>query len=144
MKTLFRHRAHNHRQGFSLAELMVVILILGLLVTIVGRNVMGNLATSNQQVARVDINVLAKAIEDYRINNQRFPESLEELIEEDVNGHRFLRQTSVPKDPWRNEYFYEPPSSGSDPIIISYGRDGEPGGEGEDQDITYEDILEGR
>tara|TARA_R110002095_G_scaffold131090_5_gene113865 strand:+ start:340 stop:783 length:444 start_codon:yes stop_codon:yes gene_type:complete len=138
------HLSNTSRQsGFSLAELMVVIVILGLLATVVVPNVMGRLAQAEHQVAATTITGFADAAKAYKIQNRRWPETLEELTEEDENGHRYLEQASIPMDPWGNPYFYEPPSVGSTPIIISYGEGGEPGGEGSQRDVSYEQILGG-
>jgi general secretion pathway protein G len=137
------HSSSSRKAGFSLAELMVVIVILGLLATVVVPNVMGRLAQAEHQVAATTITGFADAAKAYKIQNRRWPETLEELTEEDQNGHRYLEQSSIPMDPWGNPYFYEPPAVGSTPTIISYGEGGEAGGEGSQRDVSYEMILGG-
>jgi general secretion pathway protein G len=139
-------RKHRRDGGFSLAELMVVVVIIGLLATLVMRNVMKNLADANLTKAKADIQTLAAACEEYAIDHgTRFPESLEELVTPNERGHRYLKQEVVPKDPWGNEYVYEPPNSASpDPLIYSLGKDGSRGGEGDDADISNKDILAGK
>ena len=131
------------RSGFSLAEMMVVIVIIGLLATLVVPQVMGRLFQSKREVAKANIVQFANSIEEYRRDNNSWPESLDDLCEEDMNGFRYQRQTEIPADPWGNPYFYEPPTSGQDPILICYGADGEEGGEQDGRDITYEAILAG-
>ena len=132
-----RTRKFTKQAGFSLAELMVVIVIIGLLVTLVLPNVIQKLATAQSTVARADISALDQALTEFAINNgNRFPESLEVLVMPDENGHTYLKQKKLPLDPWKNEYAYEPPGPGEPrPRIISYGKDGVPGGDGEDRDI---------
>ncbi len=125
------------RAGFTLAELMVVIVIIGLLATLVVPNVVRKLFVANEAKAKADIIALVNAIDGYAIENSgRYPESLEVLVTPDSNGHTYLNQETVPKDPWGNPYQFEPPTSGSDKFrVISYGKDGQPGGEGDDADI---------
>ena len=134
MKNLARRR--TGRQGFSLAELMVVIVIIGLLATLVVPNVVDKLFVANEKVAITDIMSIKQAIDTYAIeNNGRFPESLEALVTPDSSGRTYLDQETVPTDPWGNEYIYEPPAGGQKLRILTYGADGVPGGEGKDRDI---------
>ena len=130
--------------GVSLAELMVVIVILGLLATLVVPNVMKQLFTANKSIAQQDISAISQAITNFAIEHAgKYPERLEELITPDENGHSYLAgRTSVPKDPWKNEYVYEAPQAGQPFKVICYGRDGQPGGEGEDSDIDNISMLE--
>ena len=125
------------RQGFSLAELMVVIVILGLLATLVVPNVIRYLFKANTAVVKNDISTLCTAINTYAVENGGiFPDSLEVLVQPDENGKTYLQGfTTVPRDPWKNEYVYEPPDGTRDYRVISYGKDGQPGGEGEEADI---------
>lgn len=129
------------RSGFSLAELMVVIVILGLLATIVVPNVFKYLFQANSQVAKTDIMQISQAIDSWMImNGGKAPDDLQQLEQPDENGESFLKK--IPLDPWKNPYMYEPPMSGQRYRIISYGKDGVPGGEGQDADIDSESILE--
>lgn len=127
----------RRRAGFTLAEMMVVIVILGLLATLVVRNVMKNLSSAMGGKAQSDIVAIESALEEYAINNSgRYPDSLEPLVTPDVNGHTYLKGTVLPKDPWKNEYQYEPPGPGQPlPRIYTLGKDMQPGGEGDDRDI---------
>lgn len=135
-------RRRGRRAGFSLAELMVVIVIIGLLATVVVPNVVAKFSTAQITKATADIRQLQSAVEDFYINNSgRYPDSLEQLITPDANGRKFLDRDTVPKDPWGNEYVYYPPRGGEVSIeILSYGADGAQGGEGKDKDITLTDI----
>ncbi len=131
-----RLRAISAR-GFTLAELMVVIVIIGLLATLVVPNVVRKFFVAQNVKAKSDIVAIAQAIDSYAVeNNGRYPESLEALVTPDANGHTFLDQETVPIDPWGNPYVYEPPGPGQPkPRVISYGKNGIPGGEGDDADI---------
>jgi general secretion pathway protein G len=133
----YPHSNARRRAGFTLAEMMVVIVILGLLATLVVRNVMKNLSSAMGGKAQSDIVAIESALEEYAINNSgRYPDSLEPLVTPDVNGHTYLKGTSLPKDPWRNEYQYEPPGPGQPlPRIYTLGKDMQPGGEGDDRDV---------
>jgi general secretion pathway protein G len=144
MKTLRTARPSLLR-GFSLAELMVVIVIIGLLATLVVPNVLSRLTTGQVGKAKADIVAIEGAINEYAIRNMgRYPESLEALITPDESGLAYLDRESIPKDPWGVEYQYEPPGPGTVKFrVLSYGADGEPGGEGKDRDIDNVMIKEG-
>ncbi len=132
--------------GFSLAELMVVVVIIALLATLVVQNVMPMLVQSNITKAQADITTMRAALDNWAIQNGgKYPDSLEVLVTPDENGQTFLRdQTTVPLDPWKNPYVYEQPVGGSPVVIMSYGADGQPGGEGEDSDISNITMKEGK
>ncbi len=122
--------------GFTLVELMVVVVILGLLATLVAKNVIPYIFKSTVTVAKMDIKNIAEAVDLYRANNQgKLPESLEELVQPDENGQTYLKDmTEVPKDPWGNEYqLEEDPERKGGYIIRSFGPDKEPE---TDDDIT--------
>lgn len=133
------HAGTHARSGFSLAELMVVIVILGLLATLVVPNVMKQLFRANRETAKSDIASIAQAVTNYQVEHAgKSPERIEDLITPDESGHAYLSNyASAPKDPWKNEYVYQPPQSGQPFNVLSYGADGQPGGEGDDADIDY-------
>lgn len=137
--------ARGSRAGFSLAELMVVIVILGLIATIVVPNVLDRFTFAQKKIAEMDIGSLDSALDTYAIENGgKYPDSLEILVTPDENGRTFLKnKTSIPLDPWGNPYLYEPAQGGSLPKIISYGKDGQPGGEGDDADIDNVSMRNG-
>lgn len=139
MQTL--HRPRPDRAGFSLAELMVVIVILGLLATIVVPGVFKYLSQANVTVVKSDIGQITQAIDSYMIQNGgKAPDSLEVLEQLDENGNAYLKR--IPNDPWKNPYVYEPGVGAQPYRVISYGKDGAPGGEGENADIDNLTILE--
>jgi general secretion pathway protein G len=132
-----RRPAYRARAGFSLAELMVVIVILGLIATIVVPNLLGRFFVAQREKAKMDITQLVSAVTTYALeNNGKYPDSLDILVTPDENGNTYLAsRNTVPLDPWKNAYVYEPPGGGRPFRIISFGKDGQPGGEGEDADI---------
>jgi general secretion pathway protein G len=137
MKTqTLKQRRSSERQGFSLAELMVVIVIIGLLATAVVPRLMDRLLDAKWGKVKADLASIEQALTQFAINNGgTYPDSLEVLVEPDGNNRRYLDSTVVPKDPWGKEYGYEAPMGGMpDPRVICYGQDGSPGGEGDDRD----------
>ena len=125
------------QQGFSLAELMVVIVIIGLLVTIVVPNVLQKLNVAQGGTAKATIAAISGALDEYAVaNGGNYPESLEELVTPDENGYTYLKARRVPLDPWRQEFQYDPPSGSERRArVYTLGRDGSPGGTGDNADI---------
>jgi general secretion pathway protein G len=136
---------NTRRQGFTLVELMVVIVILGLLATLVVPKVVDKLGFANEKKAAADVTAIYNAVNEYALlNGGKFPDSLEALIAPDEHGRAILDREEVPTDPWGTPYFYEPPGPGQPkPRVGSYGKDGQPGGEGDDQDIDNVSVQSG-
>ncbi|MHC4892759.1 MAG: type II secretion system major pseudopilin GspG [Planctomycetota bacterium] len=136
-----RHKQSTPRSGFSLAELMVVIVIIGLLVGVVAPNVLGYLFRGQEARVKIDLNAIGNAIENYALDNGgRPPESLDQLVEPNPDtGEAYLKGSKIPVDPWGFEYQYEPPfSSGESFRLYSFGEDGQIGGVEKARDLTYE------
>lgn len=128
-----RRRFTPNEEGFSLVELMVVIVILGLLATIVIINVMPAADRAAMTKARADIATLEQGIELYRLDNLRYP-TTDEGLQALISG-RYIRR--LPNDPWGNPYQYEAPGPEGAPFqVASFGADGREGGTGEDADIA--------
>lgn len=128
-----RRRFIPNEEGFSLVELMVVIVILGLLATIVIINVMPAADRAAMTKARADIATLEQGIELYRLDNLRYP-TTDEGLQALLSG-RYIRR--LPNDPWGNPYQYSAPGPEGRPFqIASFGADGREGGTGEDADIA--------
>lgn len=132
-----RSTGRSPRAGFSLAELMVVIVIIGLLATLVIPNVISRLLSGQVGKAKADIITIETALNTYAVENGgRYPPNLEALVTPDENGNTYLDREQVPKDPWGNEYIYEPPGPGQvKPVVKTYGADGVQGGEAKDRDF---------
>jgi general secretion pathway protein G len=138
------HSHPNHRwRGFTLLELLVVILIIGLLTGIVAPRFLGQINRSETTAARAQLDAFDKALQAYRIDTGRFPSSsqgLKALVNAPADEPRWrgpYLQGDVPLDPWGMPYQYRiPGSSGRDYDLSSYGKDRAPGGSGDDADIT--------
>ena len=122
----------DNEEGFTLVELMVVIVIIGLLATVVVINVMPATDRAALTKARADITTLEQAVEIYRLANMRYP-TTEEGLQALVAGNHIRR---LPEDPWGYAYQYTAPGrNGRQFDIFSTGADGRAGGEGENADI---------
>lgn len=146
MKILSKTRAGSLlRAGFTLAEMMVVIVIIGILATIVVPNVWQKFAMGQAAKVKVDITAITTALNEYAMNNAgKFPDSLDPLVTPDTNGYRYLSQSKIPKDPWNEEYGYEPPGPGqNEPRVFTLGKDRTQGGEGDNADIDNFVIRDG-
>ena len=137
MKTKTTRRRRSNAAGFTLVELMVVISIIAILATIVGYNVIFAVDDANVGAAKAQIKNLETALIAYKLKYKRFPERLEELMN-NQGGINFLNGKTMPKDPWDNEYHYS--TQGGQYTIVSYGADGSPGGSKYDQDISSDDL----
>lgn len=135
-----RHRnVSAPRSAFSLVELMVVVVIIGLLAALVVPNVFRSLFRAKDTIAAAQITEFKRAIDTYRMEHGEYPESLEVLVLRDDAGDRILDTKQVPLDPWKHSYHYEPPTRGLEELVLcSFGADGAPGGEGHDADIHWD------
>ena len=132
----------RRRAGFTLVELMVVIVIIGLLATVVAINVLPSQDRAMVGKAKADISVLEQAIETYRLDNLTFPDDLQALVAAPTGLARPERYRQggyvrrLPEDPWGNPYQYRRPSThGGQFDVFSLGADGREGGEGNDADL---------
>ena len=117
-------------KGFTLLELLVVIVIIGLLAGYVAPRYFSQVGKSEVQVARAQIDALEKAIDQYRLDNRRYPTSEEGL----AAVAPYMKKT-VPNDPWGRPYVYRVPGQNREFDLLSFGRDGRAGGTGDDADI---------
>jgi general secretion pathway protein G len=135
-------RSLERDSGFTLIELLVVVIIIGLLASLVAPKFFGKLGTSRQKTAKAQIELFGAALDDFRLDNGRYPNTEEGLLalrdkpEGLENWAGPYLPKAIPKDPWGHEYVYSSPGEHYDYDLISYGRDGEAGGEGEDSDIV--------
>lgn len=136
-----RCRQSRAERGFTLIEIMVVVIILGILAAIVAPNVIGRVGDAQVTAAKSDIRGIENALKLYRLDNFSYPSSeqgLQALVSKPSdpnirNWKQYLER--LPKDPWGNGYLYLNPGNNGEIDIYTLGRDGRPGGEGEDSDL---------
>jgi general secretion pathway protein G len=128
--------------GFTLLELLVVIVIIGLLAGLVAPRYFDQVSKSNTKIAKAQIDSLEKALDEYRLDVGSYPTTEQGL--EALNTHPqsvekwagpYLKK-AVPLDPWGAGYVYKSPGDHGDYDLVSYGKDGQPGGAGEAADVT--------
>ncbi len=135
-------RRMRGQEGFSLIELIVVLVILGLLATIVGPKVMERLSQGKKEIAKIQIKDLENALGLYRFDVGRYPttaEGLQALIDSPGTQNwagPYVNKKTLPKDPWGREYQYRSPGQHGDYDLWSLGADGAEGGESDNADIT--------
>jgi len=128
--------------GFTLLELLVVMVIIGLLAAYVGPKYFSQIGKSEVKTARAQIDALGKALDQFRLDTGRYPsteEGLAALITCPANLQKWdgpYLTKSLPADPWGNPYIYKIPGTHGDYDLLSYGKDGQPGGDGDAADIT--------
>lgn len=141
MKQLGTRRARA--AGFTLLELLVVIVIIGLLAAYVGPKYFSQLGKSEVTIAKAQIESFEKALDTYRLDVGRYPtteEGMAALIaapaSASVKWNGPYLKKAIPQDPWGHAYQYRAPGAKSEYEIMSTGKDGQPGGTGEDADIV--------
>lgn len=138
---LFIYRELNNKKGFTLVELLVVMVIIGLLAALVGPRLFPKLGKGKQAAAKAQIELLGQALDQYRLDVGTYPtteQGLNALITNpgvDKWDGSYLKK-GLPVDPWGKPYVYQQPGSHGEYDLLSYGRDGKPGGEGEDKDVV--------
>lgn len=129
--------------GFTLLELLVVMVIIGLLASYVGPRFFDQIGKSEIKTTRAQMDAFGKALDTYRLDNGHYPsteQGLKALVEQPANENRWsgpYLQRGIPNDPWGNAYQYKSPGENKrDFDLMSLGKDGSKGGDGESQDIT--------
>lgn len=129
--------------GFTLLELLVVIVIIGLLAAFVAPKYFGQISKSKTQVARAQIESFEKGIDQFRVDIGHFPtteQGLNSLYSQPANEPLWRGpyiKKSIPLDPWNKAYVFKSPgTNGRDYEILSYGKDGKEGGDDEDADVS--------
>jgi len=138
--------SRSNSAGFTLLEMMVVLAIIGTLALLVGSSVLKHVGDANTTTAKSQVEIFAVALDAYRLDTGRYPTTEEGLaalrsapVAGEVPGWRgpYLRK-AVPLDPWHRPYVYRAPGTRNPDSFDLYtlGKDGQPGGEGEDADVT--------
>jgi general secretion pathway protein G len=135
-------RTYARRAGFTLIEMMVVMVIIGLLMALVGPRFIRQEEKARVRAARAQIELLGTALDTFRLDVGRYPtsqEGLQGLTQRPFGLDRWdgpYLKKAVPNDPWDRPYFYRSPGEGGRRYdLLSYGADGAPGGEGDDRDL---------
>ncbi len=138
-----------NKNGFTLIEILIVMVILGLLAALVGPKMFGKVGKSRQKTAKIQISLFETSLDTFRLDMGRYPtteEGLEALREKPSNSDKWdgpYIPKRIPLDPWQNLYEYKAPGEEGEYDIISYGADGKSGGEKENKDIVnWKDINE--
>jgi general secretion pathway protein G len=131
----------KNQKGFTLVELIVVMVIIGLLASLVYVKFVGRVGESKSNAAKAQIEIFNQALELFRLDTGRYPSTAEGLNAlvvnpgiENWNGP-YLKK-AIPNDPWKRPYNYQSPGAHGDYDLYSYGADGSPGGEGENKDLN--------
>jgi general secretion pathway protein G len=136
----------TQRSAFTLIELLVVIIVLGLLAALVGPRILGRVSEAKTATARTQIELLGTALDNYRLDTGSYPtteqglDALNKVPTREpipLNWHGPYVKRDVPNDPWTRPYVYKSPGEHNPTSydLSTLGRDGQPGGEGEDTDV---------
>ncbi|HEY4080735.1 MAG TPA: type II secretion system major pseudopilin GspG [Burkholderiaceae bacterium] len=129
-------------RGFTLLELLVVMVIIGLLAGYVGPKFFGQIGKSEVKAAKAQLDGLEKSLDQYRLDVGHYPsteQGLQVLVTKPGDEPKWAGpylSKALPKDPWGNDYQYKSPGEHGEYDLLTYGKDGRPGGEGEDADLT--------
>lgn len=135
-------RNQRSMAGFTLLELLVVMVIIGLLAAYVAPKYFAQIGKSETKVAAAQLDSLGKALDQYRLDVGHYPTSeqgLDALFTQPANETKWsgpYLQKKVPLDPWGKPYLYKQPGEHGEYDLLTYGKDGQPGGTGENSDIT--------
>lgn len=135
----------RRRSGFTLLELLVVVVIIGLLAGLIAPRYFDTVGKSKSKVARAQMDALEKALDQYRLDVGEFPTSeqgLDALMVQPAGVAKWqgpYLKRGVPMDPWGHAYVYKLVNMGKDIDLVSMGSDGQPGGDGEARDISLSD-----
>ncbi len=141
----------KRQSGFTLIEIMVVVVIIGILIGLVAPNIVGNVDEARVTAAKADISTLVDALERYYMDNSMYPttdQGLGALVEKPTTspepknwrGSGYIKRKKMLQDPWSNEYRYISPGATGPYDLYSMGADGQEGGEGVQADIGQWDL----
>ena len=126
--------------GFTLIEIMIVIVIMGLLISLVAPAMFSKVSSSQRKTTMAQMQMVSTALQTYRLDVGKFPENLEELRRSDRPGWDGpYMPRDIPADPWGNPYVYAATGDKETPYsLLSYGAGGFPGGEDDEEDIVFQ------
>lgn len=148
MNNVNHHQKTKHQRGFTLIEVLVVVVIMGMLIGLIGPNIIGQVDKARVTTARADMATLAQALDMYKLDNHFYPttdQGLEALVQKpqaspvpkNWNSQGYLKDTRLPLDPWDGEYIYISPGEESRAYeLLSLGADQRVGGEEYAADIS--------
>ncbi len=137
-----RENGRRSERGFTLLELLVVMVIIGLLAGIVAPQYFAQIGKSNTKVARAQIESFGQALDQYRLDVGQYPTTEQGLLALRTAPQQVTRwqgpylKRDIPEDPWGHAYIYRRPGQHGDYDLVSLGADGQPGGEGENADVV--------
>jgi general secretion pathway protein G len=131
----------SNKKGFTLVEMLVVMVMIALLASLVAPRLFPKLGKGKQSAAHAQIELLGQALDQFRLDTGRYPttqEGLNVLVTNQTieNWDGPYLKKALPSDPWGKPYSYQCPGQHGEYDLISYGRDGAPGGDGEDKDVV--------
>lgn len=141
-------KRNNNRNAFTMIEIIAVLVIVGLLASVATTTFMGKIEKAKVDTTKASLKQIASAVRSFKLDTGKYPEEeegLSVLVEEPVDAEGwdpegYLESEDLPTDSWKNEFYYQRyPESGKPFVIISYGADGEEGGEGYDADLYSTD-----
>jgi general secretion pathway protein G len=149
--SMYYDRRRMHNQGFTLIEIMVVLVILGILAGLIVPRIIGRPDEARRMKAKIQIQSIETALQLYKLDTGNYPsteQGLVALVEAPPTGELakswreggYLEKGAVPKDPWGNDYIYLSPGTHGDFDLICYGADGIAGGDGKNGDINNWDL----
>jgi len=141
MKNKGRQKHFRNNRGFTLVELLIVMVIIGMLAALVFPRLIPKVGKGKQSAAKAQIELLGQALDQFKLDTGRYPNTSEGLTVLVTNpgvpnwDGPYLKK-AVPNDPWNKSYSYSSPGSHGDYDLLSYGADGAPGGEDENKDLV--------
>lgn len=136
-----RLRSPASQSGFSLLEIIIVLILIGGIMALVGSRLLGGADRGKANLAKSQIQTLAGKVENYQLDTGSLPSRLDDLVAAPANAGGWLGPYAKPaelKDPWGHPIEYRAPGESQPFDLVSYGKDGKPGGESYDADIAYQ------